>query len=511
MKLEVLNNHAYGTMGRCTRTRLSARITRAAWESHLGRLGAKLRSCTLALLLLLAACIPGSQSKGQDQPRADSETTAEASCTIFARDKTICARNGRTGKVDFEGEDARAVINNALAALDPARTWKETVVLKGSLEIDLAPASWDPNRRSGIEIPNYTTLRIQGKIRLRNNASSTPGQVNYIVTNKDHKTGKQIDIQGGEIDGNGQNNAHGIYGVQVSGVSDVRVVGMYIHDCRETGVAFENVSRDCWAINNHVVGRRDLGLFWQDGLGNQNDCSDISYLGNLAEQCHFWGIYIEGGRHITALGNTCRRNGKDGILVGEESQTGNTMTIAANSVYDNNLHGIFASAPKVRKIAILGNQVKNNAIAGSPHSGIVVRAQDVEVQGNLCWDDQRTKTQQYGVALLTRANRCRVLDNNLTGNKLGGVLVQGGVMDCLLKNNAGHVTESSGIATGHSPITVAHGLDPSIDPTRIRITLGVRGDKPLRTSWRINPRDKAKIDIFHDGEGPADIAWSAQE
>jgi hypothetical protein len=511
MKLEVMSDYVSGTMRPRTRTRLSAGIARAAWEAHSCGPGARLRSFTLALFSFLAACTPQSESKGQDQPRPGPESTTEASYLVFARNKTICAKNGRTGRIDFEGEEARSVINSALAALDPARTWKETVVLKGSFEVNLAPASWDANRRSGIEIPNYTALRIQGRIRLRSKADSAPGQVNYIITNKDHRTGKQIDIQGGEIDGNGQNNAHGIYGVQVSGVSDVRVVGMYIHDCRETGVAFENVSRDCWAINNHVVGRKDLGLFWQDGLGNQMDCRDICYLGNLAEQCHFWGIYIEGGSHITAVANTCRRNGKDGILVGAEPWPGNTMNIVGNMVYENNLHGIFASSPNVRKVSILGNQVMNNAAAGKPNSGIVVKAHDAEIQGNLCWDDRPTKTQEYGVALLTGAESCRVLNNNLRGNKLGGLLVQAGVTNCFFKNNAGHVTETSGIATGRSPITVAHGLDPLVDLTRIRITLGVRGDKPLRTSWRVNPQDRAKIDIFHDGQGTAEIAWSAQE
>jgi len=99
--------------------------------------------------------------------------------------------------------------------------------------------------------------------------------------------------------------------------------------------------------------------------------------------------------------------------------------------------------------------------------------------------------------------------NTVTGNKLGGLLLQAEVKDCLVKDNVGHVTETSGIARGCSPITIAHGLAPSVDLTRIRITLGAKGDKPLRTSRRVNPRDKAKIDIFHNGEGPADIAWIA--
>jgi len=462
----------------------------------------------LDVFIALFSRPPDRLPTGKESPPGDLQSTTEASYIIYPRGRTICAKNGNTGKTDFQGEDARAVINSALAALTPGRTWRETVVLKGSFEIGLTQPSWDPSRGVGIEIPNYTTLRIDGKIRLENGAHSMPN-LNHIITNRDHKTGRQIDILGGELDGNADNNVNPIHGVQVSGISDVRIEGMYIHDCRETGIAFEHGSRDCRAINNHVVGGRDLGLYWPAGLGNQFDCCDIFYVGNVAEQCQAWGIYVEGGRHITVLGNTCRRNRKDGIVVGWEGGVGTSTMVVANHVYENRLHGIYANNLKVGKITILGNQVRNNGIGDATHSGIVVRAPDVEIQGNVCWDDQPAKTQQYGVAILAGTTRCRVLNNNLAGNKRGSLLLEGGVAECVLKDNAGYITENSGIARGRSPITVAHGLAPSVDPTRISVTLGAKGDKPLRISWRVNPQDRAKIDIFHDGDGPADIAWIA--
>ena len=91
---------------------------------------------------------PDRVQTGNESPRVDLQSATEASYIIFPRGKKICAKNGSIGRIDFEGEDARAVINNALAALDPARTWKETVVLKGSFEIDWAQPSWDPSRGS---------------------------------------------------------------------------------------------------------------------------------------------------------------------------------------------------------------------------------------------------------------------------------------------------------------------------------------------------------------------------
>jgi hypothetical protein len=451
----------------------------------------------------------GNGHQAGDARPADEENATAASYIILPCGKTICARNSRTGRIDFQGEDARAVINRAMAALSPGRTWRETVVLKGSFEIGLAQPSWDPGRGVGIEIPNYTTLRIEGKIRLKNRAHSMP-DLNHMITNQDHRAGRQIEILGGEIDGNADHNVNPIHGVQVSGISDVRIENMYIHDCRETAIAFEHGARNCWAINNHVCGGKDLGLYWPGGLGNQFDCCDIYYIGNIAEHWQSWGIYVEGGRRITVLGNTCRRNLKDGMVVGWEGGVGTSIIVAANHVYENRLHGIYAANPKVGRIAILGNQVSNNGIGRAAHSGIAVKAQDVEVQGNVCWDDQPVKTQQYGVALLAGTNRCRVLDNHLTGNKRGGLSAERGLGECVTKNNAGYVTENSGTARGRSPICVAHGLDPSIDAAKIRVALSVVGDRPLRTSWRIHPQDQTKIDIFHDGEGQAEIVWSVQ-
>jgi purine nucleosidase len=465
----------------------------------------------LDVFLSLFSRPPDRVQMGNAPPCADLQGATEASYVIFPRGKTICAKNGRTGEIDLEGEDALVVINNALGALTPGRTWRETVVLKGSFEIGLTQPSWDRSRGVGIEIPNYTTLRIEGRIRLKSGAHSTPG-LNHMITNKDRQTGRQIDILGGEIDGNAKNNTNGIHAVEVEGASDLRVEGMYIHDCRESGIAIEHRSHHCRVINNHVVGMKNANLFWQDGMGNHPDCSDVLYLGNIVEQCQFWGIYVEGGRHITVLGNTCRRNGRDGIVVapeGVKTCPGASITIAANQVYENGLHGIFVANPEASAIAVFGNQVWNNGVGGAAHSGIAVKTRDVEVQGNICRDDQLKKTQQYGVALLAGAAHCRILNNTATGNKLGGLLVQADVKDCLVKNNAGYVTESSGIASGRSPLTVAHGLAASIGPSTIRVTLGAKGDKPLRTSWRVNPRDQAKIDIFHDGDGPADVAWTA--
>jgi len=78
----------------------------------------------------------------------------EASYIIFQDSGTVYARNGLTGEIQFSGTDASTVINNVLTnGLSPGRIWQEKVVLKGNFTLT-----------SGIIVPSYTILEIQGKI-----------------------------------------------------------------------------------------------------------------------------------------------------------------------------------------------------------------------------------------------------------------------------------------------------------------------------------------------------------
>lgn len=75
---------------------------------------------------------------------------------IYKDGSTIYAKNGRTGAVDFEGSDAKTVINSALGKLTYGRIWKEKVTVLGDLFID--------NSVSPLTIPDYTSLILFGRM-----------------------------------------------------------------------------------------------------------------------------------------------------------------------------------------------------------------------------------------------------------------------------------------------------------------------------------------------------------
>jgi len=114
---------------------------------------------------------------------------APPSYIIFQEDGLVKAKNGLTGKIDFSGTDASTVIQSALNALTPNRTWKEKVLLKGNFVIN-----------SPISVPSYTILETFGRIKLADQANC------YMLKNSDFANGNiDIEILGGVWDGNGVN------------------------------------------------------------------------------------------------------------------------------------------------------------------------------------------------------------------------------------------------------------------------------------------------------------------
>jgi hypothetical protein len=139
--------------------------------------------------------------------------TETASYVIWTDGTNVYARNGVTGAIDFKGTDASTVIQAALNALTPNRTWKEKVVLKGNFTIS-----------NTIKIPSYTILEVQGKLTLANGVNKN------MIENSDRKNGNvEIEICGGKLDGNraGQTSLS-------SPISLVKVYGLLIKDVKIT-------------------------------------------------------------------------------------------------------------------------------------------------------------------------------------------------------------------------------------------------------------------------------------
>src|SRR3989304_10189667 len=115
----------------------------------------------------------------------------QASYTVYSGSGKYWAKPSReSGLSPFSGTDAAAVISGSINALTSGRTWKEKIVLKG--DFSGFPLS------TAINIPSYTIIDIQGKIKFN---SDVPSETPFF-RNSDFVNGNSnIEIRGGTIDG----------------------------------------------------------------------------------------------------------------------------------------------------------------------------------------------------------------------------------------------------------------------------------------------------------------------
>jgi len=102
-------------------------------------------------------------------------------------------------------------------------------------------------------------------------------------------------------------------------------------------------------------------------------------------------------------------------------------------IFNNFWHGIYTEGTK--NGVINGNVVYNNSQAevGTYH-GIVVQSSDISVIGNRCFDNQGTKTQQYGILIPDGSTYNTVIGNTCRGNNSTGVVNGGGVTNEVANN-----------------------------------------------------------------------------
>ena len=136
-------------------------------------------------------------------------------------------------------------------------------------------------------------------------------------------------------------------------------------------------------------------------------------------------------RGITVVGNVCRNNTAIGTPAGANSGIGIAMsyaagsTVSGNVVHGNSADGIFCDSDRV---SIVGNVVYNNWTKYSSDPTIgrrggirIYAATGCTVVANQCFDNQASKTQQYGLAMSAPGGAHLVLNNNFAGNAAGEV------------------------------------------------------------------------------------------
>jgi hypothetical protein len=154
-------------------------------------------------------------------------------------DEIVYAINGRTGEIGFSGTDAATVIQSALNALTPGRTWKERVLVKGSYIID--------NSASPLHIGSNTIFELDGRLIALNSKKTLV----YV-------SGSNIELRGGVYDGNRgaevTTSDEPVRVIQVENATDAIIEGVKVVNGYSRGIEVDNgyhvTLKDIYAENN---------------------------------------------------------------------------------------------------------------------------------------------------------------------------------------------------------------------------------------------------------------------
>jgi hypothetical protein len=359
----------------------------------------------------------------------------------------IYAKNCKTGKVEFKGL-ASDVIQSAINSLT-----KGGVIFFKAGNYTIAQTIRLP---SGVtlmgEAVDDLSYRGFGTRLIADGALSGP-----VLTNKDHTDGNgNITIKMLVIDGNKPSNdkVTGCDGIYLKNTVRCRLIDMVVYRMKNNGIFVEGggetqihrvyVSQnnaDGIIMSTHSdfhISECEIGSNLTNGI-TLSSCSNGLIIG-----CHIYlniyGVRCFNARLMRIIGNRMNHNARDGI----------SITISASG-WD--------------RIIVVGNQCLCNGRSFTGHNGITITGtstlvmQGVIVVGNVCWDYESPKTQEYGIAETVNANYNIIVNNDVRENKVGGIQYIGS--NTIVRHNIGYVTENDGtatIASGTNSVTVNHGL-----------------------------------------------------
>jgi len=301
------------------------------------------------------------------------------------------------------------------------------------------------------------------------------------------------------------------HGIVISGGDghcyDFTISGNYIYSSGEIGISADQ-DTDYVTITNNVIDTTTL-----DGINLESSGATITHSGiisnNVVKNAGSSGISIGGvagtvSKNNIVSNNTIEDSANNGILAiycdncvisgnssysnawsGIAVDTSEAITVIGNSCYLNDQHGI--ALDDSSECTVTGNICRNNNIDNGTYYGIGVYTSAAAttnniLTGNRCYDDQGTKTQDYGIAEAGSADYTTIVGNDVTGNKDGGITKAGA--NTIVRDNLGYVTENDGtssIASGDTTKAVAHGL--AATPTVINVIFAEQGTNDYGRWW----------------------------
>lgn len=240
-------------------------------------------------------------------------------------------------------------------------------------------------------------------------------------------------------------------GIILNNTNKTIVTGNYIYNPTQGGIALGNsISSVC---NGNIVDTCGAGYDAISVSGDGNVISNNNVLNSSGS-----GILTDSNSLCQIIGNRITGSGTNGIYV----RIATDIIVEGNTVYENEQKGI--NIYRSQHCTISNNIVKNNSNAGAGgHDGIYVwdntgaACTDNVIAGNVCHDDQGTKTQGYGIRSTESSDYNLITGNNCRDNLTGNIAIVGA--NTILRANIGHRTENEGVTAAIADgATIAHGL-----------------------------------------------------
>jgi len=461
-----------------------------------------------------------------------------ASYVVWKDGSTYRAECLLKGGTDYSGTDAATVIQ---AAIDALSTVGGRILIKSG------------------EYTISTTLRIRSNIHLKGEGKevtilkAASGLNDNLMENYNIDTSPLMDeniiIEHLTLDHQGSSQTSGstlALRVKNSILRNCKVMNGYNFTVYWTGwrtdpltYAEENV------IENNIIygaGASDQfggGLFKRcyiagnvfDGGGGSGGfvnrlITESVIVGNVVKNQSGAGISLETGTKNIVIGNVVVDNDGTGIsapttddgdpyynLVEENIvlrckygiSIGQEAIVIGNRVEENEAAGIVALSYSIVKGNIVKNNGQDDTVNAIYRVGIrLPNSVHCIVKGNLVFDDQTTKTQQYGIWEGGTADYNQIKNNDVFGNDVSQIVKVGA--NSVVTGNIGFVTENSGTATISSStyVDVTHGLAGT--PTTINVTPATSGTG----DWYLSNIGDTTFRINVANSGTYTFHWTAE-
>lgn len=390
----------------------------------------------------------------------------EANYVIFVDDQvTVNARNGFTGKIDYNSRNASYVINSVMEALPT--TGGYIFIKEGTYTISETIKVPSNVALVGAGFSSKIVLAAGSNINMIQNLNRSRGNDNILIANLRLDGNKAETIGGG-----------GLYFLRVRNST---IQNCWVHDTAFTGLRLEYGGGNV-VQNNFVYENRNAGI---EGTHEDHDIVANNVVYSNQGYPYGYGIdFCTGSKHNIFDGNVCYNNGLTsggGLALWD----GYENTIAGN-ILTSNYVGLTIGVPSFGKKTygnmIIGNMVSNSTVDGlhiegennlvskntfsfNGGNGVYVNGSDTKnivIQGNRIENNQG-----WQIHVTTFPSDTIIKDNFLFGNDL--IKNQG--TNTSIKWNSGYNTENSGTA-----VILAEGTNVTFEhelvsrPTHVGLT-----------------------------------------